>query len=120
MAISIKEEVVEPYATVVGEDTLRTAPASEVDVHELERLTNDIIGHTVKYLRRHAHMSETEFAGKLDKKRGFIRHVEAGDHPLTLTEFKAIAEALGVNHLELARDVFRMVDTASHAFTMIS
>ena len=110
---------VQPHATLQVKDARHRFVVSEPDIQELAHMSNIIIGQTVRDLRKQAHMSETAFANKLDRKRGFVRLVESGQHPLTLTEFKSLAEALGVSHMELASDVFRQIDEASHTFTLL-
>lgn len=114
------KEVAKAYATVMGEDTLHKASVYNPDVRELARMTDAIIARSIKDRRRQARISETKFADRLHKTRGFVRLVEAERHSLTLTEFKEVAEALGIDHLEFARDIFSQVYTASHAFTILS
>ena len=113
-------ETFEAYATVLGDDTLHEMSYGEPDILDLARLTNEIIAHAIKFHRKRAHMTETEFADRLCRTRGFVRLVEAGRHSLTLTEFKEFADALGIDHLEFAKDIFRQVFRASHAFTILS
>jgi ribosome-binding protein aMBF1 (putative translation factor) len=119
LLVAIVNQIDESYAIVDGDGTLTNPLYRELDVRELAHMTNTIIGRTFKEHRRQARMSETEFANRLNRKRGFVRLVEAGRHPLTLTEFKAFAEVLGISHLELADDLFKRIDASSHPFSKL-
>jgi transcriptional regulator with XRE-family HTH domain len=117
--MSATTSIAQPSLAIKVKDIPHAALSDEPSIRELAHMTNATIGSTVKHHRLQARLSEATFADKLDEKRSFVRLVEAGRHPVTISEFKSLAKALDIDHMSLASDVFDQIEAASHALTVI-
>ncbi len=57
-------------------------------------------------LRKRAGLSQAELAKRLAKPQSFVSKFERGERRLDVIEFKAVAEALGIDPLRLLRRLY--------------
>lgn len=57
--------------------------------------------------RRQAGLSQAQLAAKLSRPQSFVSKFERGERRLDVIEFKAVAEALGLDPLRLLRRLYR-------------
>ena len=99
--------------TLNGEEALKGVKyCNGLDITDIARLTNKTVGHVIKKRRKQSEITIEEFARSADKTYLVMRRIEAGSRPLAISDFKDIAKALDIDHLELAQEVFDQVDAA--------
>lgn len=109
-----------PSQSLDGKSTLKRVKGNGLDIDELARVTAQTVGRTIQARRMRSSISKEELASRMGRTRKYVTSVESGKHALAISEFKSFAAALGVDHLELAQDIFERIDTASTAIKILA
>lgn len=66
---------------------------------------NQRLAHNLKNVRTQAGLSQEELAGRCGVHRTYIGSIERGERNVTLATVRKVAAALGVDPLELLREI---------------